>query len=223
MRATLFLSSLFFLLGSISVQAKAPWQTEESQFRVVPWKPDGRDPERKERREGFFRKLTRAFEPKHPEQEMERGRNELSELPWSSYDERWNIERESALIWPVDGGKISSGYGLRRGRFHEGLDIDSSSGARVRSVASGRVVFSGTIRGYGNTVVVYHGDDFASIYAHNRENLARVGQIVTQGQTIATLGSSGNVTGSHLHFEIRVSGKPENPLKFDYAQARAGL
>ena len=104
-------------------------------------------------------------------------------------------------------GRITSPAGLRRDpidgtlRNHQGVDIAVPTGTPVRPVASGVVVYSGVRGGYGNMVIVEHGDGMLTLYAHNSTNLSSVGEQVTDGTTIALSGSTGRSTGPHLHFE----------------------
>ena len=81
----------------------------------------------------------------------------------------------------------------------------------IVSVLPGKVAYSGRQRGYGNVVIIEHANSVMTVYAHNEANLVRVDEVVNQGQPIATLGSSGNSTGPHLHFEYRKNGKAINP------------
>jgi murein DD-endopeptidase MepM/ murein hydrolase activator NlpD len=146
--------------------------------------------------------------------------SDLSEIPWQAYQEEFPTESFKAkLMWPVEGGKLSSGYGFRNGKVHEGLDISAPMGNSIRAVADGRVVYSGSVSGYGKLMVVYHGHGIASVYAHNSLNLKARGTRIRQGETIARIGRSGDATGAHCHFEIRENGKPTNPLRFTYIQS----
>ncbi len=123
---------------------------------------------------------------------------------------RPNAARLSLL--PV-AGSITSYFGsVRRGHRHTGIDIAAPRGSPVRAVLAGRVVFSGRLGDYGNTIKVQHSDGLLSLYAHNDSNLVRRGQPVQRGQRIATVGRSGNASGYHLHFEIRRHGTPIDPL-----------
>lgn len=111
-----------------------------------------------------------------------------------------------ASVLPVQ-GRITSPAGLRRDpidgtmRNHQGVDIAVPTGTPVRPVAPGTVVFSGDRGGYGNLVIVEHGDGMLTLYAHNSTNLSSVGEQVTDSTTIALSGSTGRSTGPHLHFE----------------------
>lgn len=122
------------------------------------------------------------------------------------------------LIWPVPSSKrISSSFGRRWGRPHQGIDIPGREGAAVIAVADGRVVHAGRLGGYGNVVVLFHPEfDLFSIYAHNRTNHVRAGRKVHKGQVIAALGSTGRATGPHLHLEIRRNSRPLDPAAYVY-------
>ena len=117
------------------------------------------------------------------------------------------------LDWPAC-GRISSVFGRRARRPHHGVDILAEAGSAVRASAAGRVVFSAAVPGYGNIVIIDHGDGLETRYAHNRENLVRKGQSVAVGEVIAKVGSSGQASGPHLHFEVHERGEPRNPLGF---------
>jgi murein DD-endopeptidase MepM/ murein hydrolase activator NlpD len=116
------------------------------------------------------------------------------------------------LIMPVD-GKILSEYGIRNGRPHKGIDLGAPAGTPVFAVLDGTVVYSGLQGNYGNVVVVEHPEYVMTVYAHNEKNIVSVGDIVKQGQIIATVGSTGNATAPHVHFEYRIKGKAINPRK----------
>ncbi|HOQ82826.1 MAG TPA: LysM peptidoglycan-binding domain-containing protein [Candidatus Syntrophosphaera thermopropionivorans] len=110
-------------------------------------------------------------------------------------------------------GYVSSEFGLRRGRPHKGIDIANKTGTPIYAAMDGVVLFAGRQNGYGNVVIVEHPDFIMTVYAHNEINLVREGDNVVQGQQIATMGATGNATGSHLHFEYRVKGNAINPRK----------
>jgi len=119
------------------------------------------------------------------------------------------------LKWPVNEGVISSRYGWRRyrGRYHHGIDIALPSGRPVRAAAPGWVTFSGWKRGYGFIVIVEHARGYETRYAHHRRNLVRVGERVAPGTILAEVGSTGNSTGPHLHFEVRKGGSSLDPYR----------
>jgi murein DD-endopeptidase MepM/ murein hydrolase activator NlpD len=119
---------------------------------------------------------------------------------------------------PVD-GRISSKFGLRKHpihgdmRFHHGMDIAAPEGTEVYPLRGGKVIFSGQQPGYGNAVVIDHGDGYVSKYAHNKVNLVKTGDPVDEHTAIAQVGSTGLSTGPHLHFEVRADGKYIDPAK----------
>jgi murein DD-endopeptidase MepM/ murein hydrolase activator NlpD len=111
-------------------------------------------------------------------------------------------------------GEVTSGFGPRRGSFHDGIDISAPHGVPVVAAAAGRVIFSDEIRGYGKLVIIQHREGYITIYAHNRVNLVKEGQTVRQGQAVAEVGQSGRASGPHLHFEIRKDNLARNPLRY---------
>ena len=118
-----------------------------------------------------------------------------------------------SFLWPVN-GSINSGFGPRGSSFHDGLDIAAPEGTPVRAVEHGEVIYSERLRGYGNMVIIRHSGGIASVYAHNQVNLVGEGQQVARGQIIARVGSTGRVTGPHLHFEIRKNNLAQDPLSY---------
>jgi len=127
------------------------------------------------------------------------------------------------MVWPLI-GQITSRFGWRRlyvggTNMHYGLDIDGRVGDPIRSATAGTVTFSGWRGGYGNLVIVESGGT-EYYYAHASVLIARVGEQVAPGQLIARVGATGNVTGPHLHFEIRIDGTPIDPLPILEARAR---
>ena len=119
----------------------------------------------------------------------------------------------SGLIWPVS-GPITSPYGMRWGSLHPGIDIGAGTGTPIRAAAAGRVIVAGYSGGYGNLIVVDHGNGIATAYAHQSSLAASAGQRVGQGQVIGYVGSTGFSTGPHLHFEVRINGSPVDPLGY---------
>jgi murein DD-endopeptidase MepM/ murein hydrolase activator NlpD len=116
--------------------------------------------------------------------------------------------------WPVSDGMVSSGFGVRNGAMHEGIDIAAPQGTPVHAADGGTVIFSGTLHGYGNVVIISHDDDYATVYGHNEVNLVREGARVMGGQTIGRIGTSGRTTGANLHFEVRYENVARNPLAY---------
>ena len=120
---------------------------------------------------------------------------------------------------PLNGGTISSRYGSResiRDHAHGGLDLAASYGTPIKAVADGIVKLAGVSGGYGNLVVIDHGNGVETYYGHCSSINVRVGAEVKAGDEIAKVGSTGNSTGNHLHFEIRINGSSVNPQKYIY-------
>jgi murein DD-endopeptidase MepM/ murein hydrolase activator NlpD len=117
------------------------------------------------------------------------------------------------LAWPVS-GPVTSGFGMRWGRLHEGIDIAVPSGSPVGASAAGTVIYAAWLGGYGNLVVVDHGGGLATAYAHNSSYAVGVGQTVETGTVIAYSGNTGNSSGPHVHFEVRVNGTAVDPLGY---------
>lgn len=118
----------------------------------------------------------------------------------------------SGLLWPVEGGEVLSTFGARRrSHRHAGIDIRGTRGQEVRAARTGRVAYAGKQRGYGNVVIVDHGDGMETVYAHADTLLTHEGELVERGQPIARVGRSGNASTDHLHFEVRRDGTPIDP------------
>ena len=119
----------------------------------------------------------------------------------------------AGFIWPTS-GTLTSGFGWRWGRMHEGIDIAAPTGTPISAAASGTVIHAGWMGGYGNLVVIDHGNGLATAYGHQSSIAVGSGTYVSQGQTIGYVGSTGHSTGPHLHFEVRVNGSPVDPLGY---------
>lgn len=152
------------------------------------------------------------------EREIEKSEANLEQL----YADLRSFDKEldyTPTIWPVY-GRITSGYGYRihpisrKQDFHSGIDISARMGTPVRAAAGGRVVRANYYGGYGWTVIIDHGYGYRTLYAHNRNLVAKQGQWVTKGQVICYSGNSGNSTGPHLHYEVHVNGKTVNPTTY---------
>jgi murein DD-endopeptidase MepM/ murein hydrolase activator NlpD len=117
------------------------------------------------------------------------------------------------LIWPVN-GPVVSGFGMRWGRLHAGVDIAVPAGTPIRAAASGRVVLLGWTGGYGNYTCIAHGGSLSTCYAHQSRYATSMGASVSQGQVIGYVGCTGHCFGDHLHFETRVNGAPVDPLGY---------
>ncbi|HVE13529.1 MAG TPA: M23 family metallopeptidase [Elusimicrobiota bacterium] len=117
-----------------------------------------------------------------------------------------------AYRWPLRAGVVSSEFGSRWGKHHDGLDVAADMGVPVYAAAPGKVIYADDkLRGYGNVVIVQHDQRTTTLYAHNSAFKVRQGQKVAKGEVISLLGSTGHSTGPHVHFEIRVDGKPAPP------------
>lgn len=119
--------------------------------------------------------------------------------------------RKEGFIWPVK-GKIITFFGKSKSKISKGIVIQAPLGTRVKAAQSGKVVYSGTYGPFGHTVILQHPDGYSSVYAHNQKNLVKVGQWVSQGQTIATVGMTGHITCPCLQFEIRKKSQAVDPL-----------
>jgi murein DD-endopeptidase MepM/ murein hydrolase activator NlpD len=119
----------------------------------------------------------------------------------------------AGMRWPAS-GPVTSGFGYRWGRLHAGIDIGAGSGAPIRAAKDGVVIFSGTQSGYGNVVIIDHGGGLTTLYAHQSRRAASDGADVSAGEVIGYVGSTGHSTGPHLHFETRVGGNPQNPMRY---------
>ena len=136
------------------------------------------------------------------------------------YDETGQPLKKMFLRTPLKFGKMTSRYSIRRFhpvlkryRAHTGIDYGAPKGTPIFATANGRVTFAGWKGGYGKLIIVKHPNGYQTYYGHCSRLLKRKGQIVEQGQVIARVGSTGLSTGSHVHYEVRVNGKPINPIK----------
>ncbi|MCB9093730.1 MAG: M23 family metallopeptidase [Halobacteriovoraceae bacterium] len=118
-------------------------------------------------------------------------------------------------LWPLPyHNTITSYYGWRKRRHHDGIDISAPQGTPIVASRDGLVIYSGKMRGYGKVIIVRHDDGYHTVYAHNSRNIADKGDRVDRGQVIAKVGSTGRATGNHLHFEVRKENSPTDPLKY---------
>jgi murein DD-endopeptidase MepM/ murein hydrolase activator NlpD len=118
----------------------------------------------------------------------------------------------SGFVWPVS-GVVTSGFGWRWGRMHEGIDISAPAGTPIRAVAAGSIIYAGWMGGYGQITVIDHGNGLSTAYAHQSAIYVGGGS-VSQGTTIGAVGCTGSCTGNHLHFEVRVNGSPVDPMGY---------
>lgn len=136
------------------------------------------------------------------------------------------IRQESYVAGrPAASGWLSSQFGKRIDPFtgnaswHNGIDFAGKEGTHVQAVAAGVVVWSGERYGYGQLVEVNHGNGFTTRYAHNKENTVQIGEVVSKGQTLAKMGSTGRSTGPHVHFEVLRNGKAVDPRNYIYRKS----
>lgn len=122
----------------------------------------------------------------------------------------------ASLRWPVTGGVLTSAFGRRGKRVHEGIDIGAREGTPVLAAAAGKVIYAGSgLKGYGHMVILQHNKGgLVSVYAHNKRNLVREGQELRAGEVLAEVGNTGRSTGYHVHFEVRQGDKPVDPLRY---------
>lgn len=152
--------------------------------------------------------------------EREKQRNQAKNSSRTSPDYIKPTISDGSMAWPLPGHThISSPYGNRfhpvlgRSKFHSGIDLPAPIGTPVIAAKSGTVIMSTSMGGYGNVVMIDHGD-IVTVYAHNSVLKARVGQNVKQGDVVSLVGNTGLSTGPHLHFEVRVNGATQNPLNY---------
>jgi murein DD-endopeptidase MepM/ murein hydrolase activator NlpD len=213
------------ILSASTLEAReSPWKRKKPAPAVTPWSAQ-RSEDRRERRESFIRGLdtgkktveTAVVDAESTGAEDPR---ETSRLPWKKFeDEGKGSKFGQLLLWPVQNGRISSGFGLRSSGFHEGVDISAPRGTPIRASSSGLVVFNDRLGTYGRTVIVSHGNGYSSLYAHLDKSFVQRGSRVKQGVVIGSVGNSGRAHGFHLHFEMRKSGASVNPLSFSYQKS----
>jgi lipoprotein NlpD len=117
----------------------------------------------------------------------------------------------SPFIWPVE-GSVASTFGPRGETHHDGVDIAAPVGTPVRAARGGRVLYSDELRGYGNLLIIDHGEGYATVYAHNHANRVATGAVVQQGEQVAEVGQSGDSAEPSLHFEVRKDNVARNPV-----------
>ena len=129
------------------------------------------------------------------------------------------VTSHSGIVFPLLAPRLSSGYGLRNHpikkviKHHNGVDLAAPEKSHVRAIAGGMVVFAGELKGYGKIVTIKHPDDYISIYGHLSSISVVVGEVLSSGTLIGRVGSTGHVTGPHLHFEWRKGSRSIDPLK----------
>jgi len=141
-----------------------------------------------------------------------------------------DILEHTPTLRPVDGGYISSGFGLRwdpftkRVEFHPGVDIPQERGTEIHATAAGQIIYAGFYSSYGQFVVIDHGFGYQTAYGHMSKIDVREGQYVSKGQEIGQVGSTGRSTAPHVHYEVRVNGRPVDPTDYFFEDvANTGL
>lgn len=119
----------------------------------------------------------------------------------------------AGLVWPLS-GPVTSGFGIRWGRMHEGIDIGVPTGTPIRAAKGGTVIMASYNGGYGNYTCVDHGGGLSTCYAHQAGFAVSTGQRVSRGQVIGYSGNTGSSTGPHLHFEVRINGAAQDPMAY---------
>ena len=192
----------------------------EIQSRIAQWTRDAAEFERvdKEMENEIF-----AIEEQLRRAEEERRRREEEARRRAVEEERRAHEAANGpfefVAWPADGVK-TSGFGPRihpiygSVRQHQGIDLDGNTGDPVRAARSGEVILAGSRSGYGNTIVIYHGLGYSTLYGHLSSIAVEVGDQVVSGERIGAVGSTGLSTGPHLHFELRIDGRAVDPSPF---------
>ncbi|OWR32065.1 hypothetical protein CDO73_06260 [Saccharibacillus sp. O23] len=138
--------------------------------------------------------------------------SESSESSSSSDNQEEVTSGGSGFSWPVGGASISSTFGTRWGKLHAGVDLTGPS--NIKASAPGTVTYAGQMNGYGNIIIISHGDGYETRYGHLSSIKVSVGESVSRGESIGVMGNTGRSTGTHLHFEIRKNGDPKNPLSY---------
>lgn len=154
----------------------------------------------------------------HLQMEVKEREESLIELKQGLLDKEARTATRPS-IWPTM-GDVTSQFGWRNSPndgsndYHPGVDIANNVGTPVVATGDGKVIVSGRASGYGNLIEIDHGNGITTFYGHNSQLIVQVGQMVKKGQMIAYMGSTGNSTGPHVHYEIRVNGTPVNPANF---------
>jgi len=146
----------------------------------------------------------------------------LKSIAFPRFDRKYMLRLQRNTqpnIWPVD-GRLMGSYGRRsdpfsgEGALHTGVDISAPTGTPAKAAADGLVTYAGFFGGYGRLVIISHNNGMESFYAHLSKFDVMAGQEIRQGEIVGRVGSSGRVTGPHLHYEVRVGGAPVNPYRF---------
>ncbi|MBU5486363.1 M23 family metallopeptidase [Clostridium sp. MSJ-11] len=160
----------------------------------------------------YYKDIVNADEVREPEYfayNIMNGHDEIWDVSFTIKGE--NIKDSNPVL---SRGTVSSNFGMRWGRMHNGVDIAAPSGTPIHAILPGKVIYSGWENGYGNVVRIDNGDDTVTIYGHCSKLFAQKGEYVKVGDKIAEVGSTGRSTGPHLHFEVRIKGVPQDPTEY---------
>jgi len=171
--------------------------------------------------------LMSVLEANHKTSDSDLKAGEILNLPGAHYlsnrDVHWlaliALTTQKKFMKPTT-GRFADGFGQRvdpisgKVRFHAGLDLAPGLGARVVAAQDGRVIWAGVRAGFGRLIILDHGNELTTWYAHLEKILVKPQQMVKKGDLIGKVGSSGRTTGPHLHFEVRLNNKPQNPLLY---------
>ena len=166
-------------------------------------------------RQGFFDRLSKLDSANYNKfRAPGSASDDIDEYQGVTYDIDPKVKAVTAnWVWPVGSVRVTSPFGPRGNRFHEGVDLKAREGTPVYSVQNGLVIYAGRkISGYGNMVIIRHASGLSTVYAHNSKLLAKKGTRVKKGQMIALSGKSGRAKGPHLHFEVRMGLNAVDPL-----------
>jgi murein DD-endopeptidase MepM/ murein hydrolase activator NlpD len=120
---------------------------------------------------------------------------------------------KGGMVWPIN-GQFTSPFGQRWGRLHAGIDLAAPTGRPIRAAADGRVILASPTGGYGNYTCIAHGSSISTCYAHQSRYGVSVGDSVSEGDVIGYVGNTGHSFGAHLHFEVRIGGRPVDPMDY---------
>jgi murein DD-endopeptidase MepM/ murein hydrolase activator NlpD len=136
-------------------------------------------------------------------------------ISWSGERRYSKKEEEIQFDWPLDRARLSRGFRIGGKKSHWGLDLANKKGTEILAAEKGTVIYTGRgFHGYGNLIVIEHGNEWATLYAHLSSITVKEGDEVQRGQEIGLMGSTGHSTGSHLHFEMRHNRQPVNPMAY---------
>lgn len=215
MKNLLFFIGLFLMTGCAGIRARYHWVHEgeslpavAKQYGISAGALASANPEAASK---ALKPNTKLFIP-FESSPVFSARWEAVSLSENEPDQAPPVMARGSFIWPVH-GFVSSPFGWRRTKHHDGIDIPARTGSPIRASRSGHVIYAGNrIPGYGNLVIIQHAGVYATVYGHMSKILVRKGQYVTKGHRIGSVGMTGHATSPHLHFEIRERRTPVNPL-----------